>query len=1426
MQLIKNIIHHFFTRKITIARWELNVFGIVIFSLGALFGLYVLGNEFILPKLFAATSPWTQTDWSGGVGSSTANQYSSASNIDTTGTAGQFSLTLTSGWSNDYANWQYRRKITFNNTTANLGVTSESLTNFPVLVKLDKDTDIDYSKTQDSGQDIRFTDSDGTILPYEIEKWDETASSYVWVKVPQIDINSSTDYMYLYYGNTGATDGQSASSVWDNSFLGVWHMNESSGTNIVDSKGINNGTKSSSTQPNPTTSGILAGAQTYTQGSSRIGTNIATALTNFTVEIWFKDDSVATGYERLADKSYTGCFWFGRNGSTASSWGGGVLEASDPYGVFVTLTDGQWHQIASIRSGTTHYVYGDGGSVQNSNTVSATACNSTNFGIGGYGDGSTSSQWFGGTIDEVRISNSARSKAWIAASYKSGTDAFNTYGSESSKYPTSGTLTSNIFDVGFAADWGNLTYTASASGVTVKVRTSDSETMYLATDWTSCTAKTSGVDLTGGCVTDAQRYVQYQVTLVPSGANTPTFSDISIAFSPSDQIQPNVNASAIAMSSSSSGGKSVTAGSWNNGVTPYFSWEEGSDNATNTSGVKGYCLYLGTASDADPGNSITHSGTSGLLINSPVIATGTDCSFIVSGKNIDLSSASYLSSSLTSGTTYYLKIKIIDNAGNTFDGDAASFSFIHDSTPPTNVAYISSPGSTYSNVADMFFTWPTSGGSAASDGNSDVLGYQYRIGADGSWKGTSTSSTCGLDYISKTSSTYTLTDAANKGSIDIGSNVVYFRTIDNACNPSSSSTYRTGNLLYGGEAPYFGGGDIITVTPNKSDENSVALSWSKATAASPNTVAHYYYMTKEPPTSLSTLQGNSSTYIDNGTSLTVSTTALQGVNKGGNTIYVVAVDDADPPNYSPSNYISGTFELNSSDPDNVGSLVASDSSIKSSSQWNVTLTWIAPTYKGAGNLTYLIKRSTDNVTFTQVGTTSGLSYVDNTPASAEYYYKVLTKDGANAQSSGTNAVSITPTGKWTTAPTLDSGPTADSLTTKKATITWTTSRSADSKIQYGTTSGSYGSVEPSNSTQSASHSIQLTGLNPGTTYYYKAKWTDEDGNTGTSSEKTFSTVSAPTTKNVSVTNIGLASGLINFTTINAASVKIYYGTTSSFGGSSAVSTSTSETAYTTLLSGLTDGTKYYYKINTFDSDGSEYEGTILDFTTLPRPKITDVRIQQVANTAQSTVLVTWTTNTEVSSIITYYPQGQVGDARDEVNVALIKGDHRMVIHGLLPQTDYVLIVKGRDKAGNEATSDSQRLTTATDTRPPQISGLHIEGSNPLSSSANQESTAQLIVSWNTDEPGTSQVEFGEGAGTVYTQKTQEDSNLTSNHMVIISGLTPSKVYHLRSISKDKAGNTGTSIDNVTIAPKATDSAFNLVINNLQQAFGFLGGLNR
>lgn len=94
-----------------------------------------------------------------------------------------------------------------------------------------------------------------------------------------------------------------------------------------------------------------------------------------------------------------------------------MLEGSPPYGIFVTLTDGIWHHICSVRSGTTHFIYGDGGAVSTSNTVSNTALSTASIKIG---DSTALDASFMGNIDEVRIYNRALSPTEITALYNAG----------------------------------------------------------------------------------------------------------------------------------------------------------------------------------------------------------------------------------------------------------------------------------------------------------------------------------------------------------------------------------------------------------------------------------------------------------------------------------------------------------------------------------------------------------------------------------------------------------------------------------------------------------------------------------------------------------------------------------------------------------------------------------------------------------------------------------------------------------------------------------------------------------------------------------------------------------------------------------------------------------------------------------------------
>ena len=92
-----------------------------------------------------------------------------------------------------------------------------------------------------------------------------------------------------------------------------------------------------------------------------------------------------------------------------------------------------------------------------------------------------------------------------------------------------------------------------------------------------------------------------------------------------------------------------------------------------------------------------------------------------------------------------------------------------------------------------------------------------------------------------------------------------------------------------------------------------------------------------------------------------------------------------------------------------------------------------------------------------------------------------------------------------------------------------------------------------------------------------------------------------------------------------------------------------------------------------------------------------------------------------------------------------------------------------------------------------ISGVGISGST---------------VSWTTDEPATSQVEYG--TSSAYGSATTPDTARTTAHSQTLSGLRSATTYHYRVISTDAAGNTATSADRTfttpdTVAPASAAS---------------------
>ena len=349
-------------------------------------------------------------------------------------TINEDSTLTTNDWHLSSADWPYRQQITFDNSAQ-----TENLTDFAVLVKLDA-TRIDYTHTQNNGEDLRFFDADGTLLDYEIEKWDEAGASYVWVRVPQIDASSNIDNIWMYYGNSSATSGETPANVWDSNYVGVWHLGEEqAGT-------ANTGLyKDSTSYNNDGTDNVAATGQDGSLGDgqqfSGAGDSIDIAhsdelnLTDaMTLSFWVNPSEASGNFNRVIEKGafgYQDSYYFGGGAGTNDlgfylNWDGNpqpVIDTADN-----VLSVGTWQQATVTLTSAGDATLFLNGAIIGTGTYSggAFAGNTDDLHI----SFANSTYDFAGGIDEVRISNTARSSDWVAAEYLTMTDSFASFGGE------------------------------------------------------------------------------------------------------------------------------------------------------------------------------------------------------------------------------------------------------------------------------------------------------------------------------------------------------------------------------------------------------------------------------------------------------------------------------------------------------------------------------------------------------------------------------------------------------------------------------------------------------------------------------------------------------------------------------------------------------------------------------------------------------------------------------------------------------------------------------------------------------------------------------------------------------------------------------------------------------------------------------------
>jgi len=210
-----------------------------------------------------------------------------------------------------------------------------------------------------------------------------------------------------------------------------------------------------------------------------------------------------------------------------------------------------------------------------------------------------------------------------------------------------------------------------------------------------------------------------------------------------------------------------------------------------------------------------------------------------------------------------------------------------------------------------------------------------------------------------------------------------------------------------------------------------------------------------------------------------------------------------------------------------------------------------------------------------------------------------------------------------------------------------------------------------------------------------------------------------------------------------------------------------------------DGTIYW--VQDFGASSQTYplsQDMTLPGDTTP-PVITAVRVSGVTSSAAT---VSWATNEPADSQVEYGTTAAYGSS-SPLDPTLTT-THTVTLSSLSAATTYYCRVKSRDAAGNLAVTSDFIITTvaAPDTTPPVITAVAAGGIG----------TTSVTITWTTDEPSDSQVEYGPTAA--YGAATTLSTARVTSHSVPISGLKASTTYHYRVKSKDAASNLAVSGD--------------------------------
>lgn len=302
---------------------------------------------------------------------------------------------------------------------------TELMIDFPVYVDV---TQADFRPRLDPAQisfKRRFGPSVET-LPHELQSYETTATTgrlRAWVLLPSLS-NTADNVFELQYGDRSVAAAPNPAGVWRNAFKAVFHLESATGP-VVDSVGLSPGTPQN-LQANAAINAFLGKGVDF-DGNSTAGISFANPITGSgpsTVSAWIlqgdavnKDAIVSLGSGSVGNGRFLNSQF--NNNQVAL----GFIN-DDWLNTGLDIEDEGWRLLHWTYDNRVSHLYQD--SVRFG--VPFTHANAANTqGLDGWMGGALAlgydnSSGLNATLDEVRISNTARSPGWIAAEYSNQTN--------------------------------------------------------------------------------------------------------------------------------------------------------------------------------------------------------------------------------------------------------------------------------------------------------------------------------------------------------------------------------------------------------------------------------------------------------------------------------------------------------------------------------------------------------------------------------------------------------------------------------------------------------------------------------------------------------------------------------------------------------------------------------------------------------------------------------------------------------------------------------------------------------------------------------------------------------------------------------------------------------------------------------------------